>query len=190
MALMQIKTTIERPEIGPGDFIPQPPKRTKPRALFPFAMLFTMGCAILLMDAILPLRDLWFHEAQLTQLGSWPVLPSLILFPGWTLIPPVPNLHLTGAPQVIQSWEKLPLLLSSFVLVFFIYLHRLCPYWRNSPFESTDNIANCHTLRSNLQLRLLDRSTLRVWSNLGYYHLLPARDFYIFRIELYFTDGY
>ncbi len=122
MALMQIKTTIERPEIGPGDFIPQPPKRTKPRALFPFAMLFTMGCAILLMDAILPLRDLWFHEAQLTQLGSWPVLPSLILFPGWTLIPPVPNMHLTGVPQVIQSWEKLPLLLSSFVLVFFLYL--------------------------------------------------------------------
>src|SRR6266446_6993265 len=105
---MQIKTTTERLDIDQGDFPPVPPKNSKRRTLFPFAILFAMVCAILLMDAILPLRDLWFKEALLTQLGSWPVLPSRILFPGWQLIPPLPHLNYIGVPQVVQSWEKLP----------------------------------------------------------------------------------
>ncbi len=118
---MQIKTTTERLEINQGDFPTLPPKNSKRRTLFPFAILFAMAFAILLMDAILPLRDLWFKEALLTQLGSWPVLPSRILFPGWPLIPPVPHLPETP-PRVIQSWEQLPLMLGSFVLVFVLYL--------------------------------------------------------------------
>jgi hypothetical protein len=120
---MQIKTTTERLEINQGDFPTLPPKSSKRRTLFPFAILFAMVCAILLMDAILPLRDLWFKEALLTQLGSWPVLPSRILFPGWPLIPPVPPMPVSPPPpRVIQSWEQLPLMLGSFVLVFFLYL--------------------------------------------------------------------
>jgi len=118
---MQIKTTTDRLDINQGDSPTLPPKNSKRRTLFPFAILFAMVCAILLMDAILPLRDLWFHEALLTQLGSWPVLPSRILFPGWPLIPPVPHLPETP-PRVIQSWEQLPLMLGSFVLVFVLYL--------------------------------------------------------------------
>ncbi len=119
---MQTKTTTERLDIDEGDYSTLPPKNSRRRTLFPFAILFAMGCAILLMDAILPLRDLWLHEAQLTQLGSWPVLPSLVLFPGWPLIPPISQMHVSGVPQVIQSWEKLPLMLGSFVLVFLLYL--------------------------------------------------------------------
>src|SRR5260370_27199846 len=124
---MQIKTTTERLEINQGDSPTLPPKNSKRRTLFPFAILFAMAFAILLMDAILPLRDLWFKEALLTQLGSWPVLPSHILFPGWPLIPPppVPPMHVTPPPPpppVIQRWEQLPLMLCSFVLVFFLYL--------------------------------------------------------------------
>src|SRR6266852_5479144 len=120
---MQIKTTTERLEINQGDFPTLPPKNSKRRTLFPFAILFAMAFAILLMDAILPLRDLWFKEALLTQLGSWPVLPSHILFPGWPLIPPVPPMLIKPpGPRFIQSWEQLPLMLGSFVLVFFLYL--------------------------------------------------------------------
>src|SRR5256885_6534044 len=89
---------------------------------FPLAFLFAMVCAILLLNAILPLRDLWFHEALLTQLGWWPVLLSLIFFPGLALIPPVPQIHVSVVPQVIQSWEKIPLLLGAFVVVFLVYL--------------------------------------------------------------------
>ncbi len=117
-----MKTTIERLDIDHGDFIILPPKSSKRRTLFPFAMLSAMVCAILLMDAILPLRELWFHEALLTQLGWWPALPSLILFPGWAVIPPIPQIHATGLPLVIHSWEKVPLLLGAFVVVFLIYL--------------------------------------------------------------------
>jgi hypothetical protein len=78
-----------------------------------------MACAILLMDAVLPLREFWFNEAQLTQLGSWPMLPSMILFPDWPLISPLPHGEL---PQILQSWEKLPLLLGSFIIVFLVYV--------------------------------------------------------------------
>src|SRR5260370_41549222 len=96
---MQIKATTEHLDTDQGDSPTLPRKSSKRRTLFPFAILFEMVCAILLMDAILPLRDLWFKEALLTQLGDWTVLPSRILFPGWPLIPP---------PHVLQSHVKPP----------------------------------------------------------------------------------
>ena len=93
-----------------------------PDILWPVAMLSAMATAIFLLDAVLPLRDFWFHEATLTQLGAWPVWPSLLLFPGWALIAPVPFLHATGTPVVLQSWAKVPLLLVAFLMVFVVYL--------------------------------------------------------------------
>ncbi len=81
-----------------------------------------MVCAILLLDAILPLRDLWFKEALLTQLGWWPVLLSLLLFPGWSLIPPIPQIPVIGLPETSYSWLLLLLLLGALVVVFIIYL--------------------------------------------------------------------
>ncbi len=92
---------------------------------FPYATLFAMICAILLMDAILPLRNLWFHEAQLTQLGIWPVMPSLVLFPGWTVIPPIPQPHVSGVPDVLSSWGVLSMLFGAFVAVFLAYIFAL-----------------------------------------------------------------
>ena len=89
---------------------------------FPYATLFAMICAILLMDAVLPLRSLWFHEAQLTQLGIWPVAPSLVLFPGWTVIPPIPQPHVNGAPDVLSSWGTVAMLFGAFVAVFLTYI--------------------------------------------------------------------
>jgi hypothetical protein len=92
---------------------------------FPYATLFAMICAIILMDAILPLRSLWFHEAQLTQLGTWPVAPSLVLFPGWTVIPPIPQSRVTGVPDVLSSWETVAMLFGAFVAVFLAYIFAL-----------------------------------------------------------------
>ena len=117
-----MKTAIDSVDIKHGDFITRLHKSTRRRTLLPIAILFAMGCAIVLMDAVLPLHDFWFNEAQLTQLGSWPMLPSMILFPGWPLISPLLHGDITGVPQVLQSWEKLPLLLGSFVIVFVVYL--------------------------------------------------------------------
>lgn len=117
-----MKTAIERVDIKRGDLITRPPNSTRRRTLLPIAILCAMACAILLMDAVLPLREFWFNEAQLTQLGSWPMLPSMILFPGWPLISPLLHGDTTVPQQVLQSWEKLPLLLGSFIIVFLVYL--------------------------------------------------------------------
>lgn len=92
---------------------------------FPHATLFAMICAILLMDAILPLRNLWFHESTLTQLGSWPVIPSLVLFPGWIVIPPIRQTHVTGIPDILPSWGTLVLLVGAFIIVFLTYIFAL-----------------------------------------------------------------
>src|SRR6266566_429371 len=144
---MRMKTTTKRLDIDHGDSITRPPSSTRRRTHLLFAILFAMGCAILLMDAVLPLRDLWFYEALLTQLGSWPVLPSQILFPGWQLIPPLPHLNYIGVPQVVQSWEKLPLLLDSFIIVFLVYLLAL----RQLP----EHITKRYLLRSTVLLGIL-----------------------------------
>lgn len=92
---------------------------------FPHATLFTMVCAVLLMDAILPLRDLWFHEATLTQMGPWPVAPSLLLFPGWSVIPPISQPHVTTTPGILLSWGTLAMLFGTFAVVFLVYIFAL-----------------------------------------------------------------
>ena len=142
-----MKTTIERRgdrshrDIVAFQGVPYLDDHKRPRRkipaniLWPVAMLSAMVTAILLLDAVLPLRDFWFHEATLTQLGVWPTWPSLLLFPGWTIIAPVPFMHPSGTPEVLQSWAKVPLLLSAFLLVFVVYLvaiRRLPDYisWR------------------------------------------------------------
>ncbi|HAG99012.1 MAG TPA: hypothetical protein DCL75_09190, partial [Ktedonobacter sp.] len=51
--------------------------------LFPFILLAMMVCALLLLDAVLPLEGFWFHTALLTQTGSWALLPTHLFFPGW-----------------------------------------------------------------------------------------------------------
>jgi hypothetical protein len=81
-----------------------------------------MVCAVFLLDAVLPLRPLWFHEALLTQLGIWSVLPALWLFPGHRIIPPVQYPRSTGVPTIGAGWEALLLLAGVFFLVFALYL--------------------------------------------------------------------
>src|SRR5258707_11809584 len=97
------------------------PRRRGPVVIV-FFILLLMICAILLMDAVLPLRALWFHEALLTQLGTWPAWPSLILFPGWAIIPPLPHVHNLGPPDITLSWLELPMLLGAFIAVFAVYI--------------------------------------------------------------------
>ena len=113
---------IEHLDIDLGELTTLPREIHKSHKRFPLAILFAMVCAILLLDAILPLRDLWFKEALLTQLGWWPVLPSLLLFPGSSLIPPIPQIPVIGLPDTSNSWLLLLLLLGALVVVFIVYL--------------------------------------------------------------------
>lgn len=91
----------------------------------PFIFLGAMVLAILLMDTIMPLRDFWFHEATLTQLGTWPVWLSQWFLPGWPIVPPLPHVHLYGMPPILQSWVELPMLLGAFVAAFVVYFAAL-----------------------------------------------------------------
>ncbi len=106
---------------GGGKF----PLTSKYTRFSPRAVLIALLVAVFLMDAVLPLRNLWFHQALLTQLGAWPVLPSLLLFPGWEVIPPISTTTIIGVPDVLTSWGTLGLLFATFVLVFLIYLFAL-----------------------------------------------------------------
>ncbi len=115
-------TNIEHLDVDRGDSATLPAEIHKSHTRFPLAIVFAMVCAILLMDAILPLRDLWFKEALLTQLGWWPVTLSLLLFPGWPLIPPVPQIPVIGLPGISQSWEQILLFLGALLIVCIIYL--------------------------------------------------------------------
>lgn len=81
-----------------------------------------MEAAILFLDAILPLRGLWFHEALLTKLSKWPLLPTKLLFPGRTITPRLPGMPPTPVPPTWMTWKEVPVLLAAFLLVFLLYV--------------------------------------------------------------------
>ncbi|MGH2510884.1 MAG: hypothetical protein ACRDHZ_26265, partial [Ktedonobacteraceae bacterium] len=123
------------------------PKAGKYTRFLPYSTFLALICAVLCMNAVMALRNLWFPEALLTQLGSWPVAPSLILFPGWPVNPPIPQFHTPGPYNLLASWGTLVILLGAFTTVFLIYLFAL----RNLPAR----ISRRFIMRSTLVLGLL-----------------------------------
>ena len=94
-----------------------PQKGSSLLIIIPLAMV----CAILFLDAVLPLGGLWFHTALLTQAGSWPLLPTQFLFPGRAVSSTITSAHPTS-PPVALSWEQIPFLLAAFLFIFLLYL--------------------------------------------------------------------
>src|SRR5437773_12087461 len=116
---MQTKITIEK---SANDSQAASKDRSlQKRGYLPFILLAGMIGAILFLDAVLPLGGLWFHTALLTQLGSWPLLPTHLLFPGWAVSSTITSAHPTP-PPVPLSWEQVPFLLTAFLLIFLLYL--------------------------------------------------------------------
>ncbi|MEO7019209.1 MAG: hypothetical protein ABI234_03560, partial [Ktedonobacteraceae bacterium] len=101
------------------------PTTSKYTRFLPYTTFFALICAVLFMNAVISLRNLWFPEALLTQLGSWPVAPSLILFPGWPVNPPIPQFPFYSPHNILASWGTLALLLGAFAAIFLIYLFAL-----------------------------------------------------------------
>ncbi len=98
------------------------------RVFFVASILIAMMAAVLFLDAALPLRDLWFHDALLTQMGAWLVLPSLLIFPGRALLPHLPFQLATVTPGLMDGWFSILMLFVAFLAVFVVYLlalHRL-----------------------------------------------------------------
>jgi len=94
------------------------------RWLPPVIALAMMG-AFLVTGAVLPLYGLLFHTALLTQLGQWVLLPTHLLFPGWTLTPTLVSGSDGPPPSIALSWQQVPLLLAGFLLTLICYLAAL-----------------------------------------------------------------
>jgi hypothetical protein len=126
-----MKIPIERPEdrdiVAAQDMAhagkqKRPPGETPSRLFFVASMLIAMVAAVLFLDATLPLRDLWFHDALLTQMGAWPVLPSLLVFHGRALLPHLPFQYATITPGLLDGWFSISMLFAAFLAVFVVYL--------------------------------------------------------------------
>lgn len=79
--------------------------------------------AWLLVDAVLPLLNLYFVSAQLVPLSQLVLLPSRVFFPGHELTPFL--FHTFGNTSHItlrSTWREVALLLGSFLLLFVCYL--------------------------------------------------------------------
>lgn len=100
----------------------RPPGETPSRLFFVTSMLIAMVTAVLFLDAVLPLRELGFHDALLTQMGVWPVLPSLLLFPGRALLPHLPFQYVTPTLGLMEGWFEISMLFAAFLAIFVVYL--------------------------------------------------------------------
>jgi hypothetical protein len=106
------------------------------RNFFPFLLFVVMVGAFLLLDAVLPLRDLRFDDALLTHVAPWTLWPTDILFPHRPVTAFIPVIILAGRPTVLSSWKQTLLLLAVFLNVFLLYLLalRLLPRYINQRF--------------------------------------------------------
>ncbi len=86
------------------------------------ASFVAMLCSILFLDAVLPLAGFWLHTSLLTELGSWPLLPTHLLFPGRAISSSISGVHPGIPPSIILSWQEVPLFFLALVLLFACYL--------------------------------------------------------------------
>ena len=112
---MQTPTLVYQPDTDQHPVLPQE------RHFSPFLFLLAMECAFLLLAAVLPLRGLWFYNAFLeTNLGSWMILPTHLLFPGYAVVPIKPG-HGDHPLSLALSWNATFALLGTFILLFLFY---------------------------------------------------------------------
>src|SRR5260370_16870684 len=87
----------------------------------PSALLLVMMCTFWLLGAVLPLYGLKFNDALLTQLGTWPLLPTAILFPHQVVTAYVPHIHMVHL-SIPGRWSHTAFLLPLFFNPFFLFL--------------------------------------------------------------------
>ncbi len=97
-------------------------KYTRRSHFLPLALFFAMISAIFLLDAVLPLRGLWFQNVLLTQLSPWFQWPTTLLFPGWDISAPLPYANPNYTPPIASGWQEVPFLLAAMLAVFLVYL--------------------------------------------------------------------
>src|SRR5260370_24259284 len=107
----------------------------------PFALLLMMVTAFFLIDAILPLQGIRSYDALLSHISLNFLLPTHVLFPGWVVLPLIPDNPSPHKHPIVTSWLETAMLLGVFVIVFLLYLFalRYLPKFisRNYLFTST-----------------------------------------------------
>jgi hypothetical protein len=106
----------------PASTEPKTHSRTQWRNLVSFALFFCMVSGLFLLDAVLPLGGLKFPDALLTQLGSWPLLPTRILFPHEPITLAVASEPVSGTLSTALAWKHTGMLLGVFAILFLSYL--------------------------------------------------------------------
>lgn len=97
-------------------------KRLHSPTLF-FLYLFLLGGAFFFLDAVLPLRDLWFYNALLTlPWHAWLLLPMHLFFPQWPSVSILPGIHRVKPTSMAVPWQEAQLLLISISSLFVCYL--------------------------------------------------------------------
>lgn len=96
------------------------PTNARKTSLFPLAMLLLTECIVLLINAVVPLRGIWFYDALLAQTGSWPLFLTHLLFPHSRIIIGHP-ITKTSFP-LSSTWQETWLLFIAFSLLFLSYL--------------------------------------------------------------------
>jgi hypothetical protein len=88
-----------------------------------FLCLLLSGSALFYLDAVLPLRDLWFYNALLTvPWRNWLLLPAHLLFPGLPTLSVLPGVHRVRPSSMTIPWLETSLLLPGFCFLFTGYL--------------------------------------------------------------------
>ncbi len=103
--------------VEPGDHAP-----TWRCNLVPCAVFCGMASALFLLAAILPLEGLKFPDVLLTQPGSWPLLPTHILFPRAPIALLAAGKPVPGTLNEAVGWKDTGMLLEAFVILFLWYL--------------------------------------------------------------------
>ena len=149
--------------------IPAEASSAKPHHVFPLVMLVLMGAAVLLVDATLPLRGLWFYDVlPRTPVASWLLLPSHLLFPGLPTAFFQPGMRTSQAGPLSLAWKETGILFASLVLLFSLYLlaiHRLAG-------RVSLRFILCSTLVLGILFTLIPVVTSQdIFSYIGYMHL-------------------
>ncbi len=88
----------------------------------PYLIFVAMLCSLLLIDAVLPLRDLQFVDALLTHVAQWTTWPTNILFPHQPITAFMYVIPPNSPPTIVGSWKRTALLFVVFLSVFLLYV--------------------------------------------------------------------
>src|SRR5258708_17255559 len=130
LAVLEVIVIIDQDsvEIMQTTSLPRTDKEHKSQSyplysLLPIAIFALLVCDFLFLDAILPLRGLWFYDALLhSSLGTWLLIPTHLLFPGKRTVLFQEGI-LKGLPEPLElCWQETGLLVAAIVLLFVSYL--------------------------------------------------------------------